>query len=152
MHLNKMDFVPTGKRIQSLSQCIGNCHIKIESIVEHQHTRRNPLTGQWILVCPHRMQRPWSGQEETPQKNDLPEFDASNPLCPGVVRSNGEVNYGHSRLIKKMKTIYSDSKIQNTNRHLFSPMIFQLYWKMYPHRHRMMIHFFKLVKLEVHAE
>lgn len=70
MHLNKMDFIPT----------------------EHQHTRLNPLTGQWILVCPHRMQRPWSGQEETPQENDIPEFDPTNPLCPGVVRSNGEKN------------------------------------------------------------
>lgn len=38
------------------------------------------------------MKRPWSGQQEAPQKNDLPEFDPSNPLCPGVVRQNGEKN------------------------------------------------------------
>jgi UDPglucose--hexose-1-phosphate uridylyltransferase len=38
------------------------------------------------------MLRPWSGQEEAAQKVDLPEFDPTNPLCPGVTRQNGEKN------------------------------------------------------------
>lgn len=38
------------------------------------------------------MKRPWSGQQEAAQKNDLPDFDPTNPLCPGVVRQNGEKN------------------------------------------------------------
>ena len=38
------------------------------------------------------MKRPWAGQQEAPQKNDLPEFDPSNPLCPGVTRPNGQTN------------------------------------------------------------
>lgn len=59
--------------------------------VEHQHTRLNPLNGQWVLVCPHRMQRPWSGQVEAAQINHIPEFDSKNPLCPGVTRANGQV-------------------------------------------------------------
>lgn len=39
------------------------------------------------------MKRPWSGQEEATEKVDLPDFDPSNPLCPGVARPNGKVNY-----------------------------------------------------------
>lgn len=38
------------------------------------------------------MKRPWSGQQEAPQKSDQPEFDPTNPLCPGVTRQNGEKN------------------------------------------------------------
>lgn len=43
-----------------------------------------------MLVSPHRLQRPWQGQqEEIPA--EVPEFDPKNPLCPGVTRANGEL-------------------------------------------------------------
>jgi len=49
------------------------------------------LTDQWVLVSPHRMKRPWKGQVEAPQEEDISVFDATNPLCPGGLRPNGVV-------------------------------------------------------------
>ncbi|XP_049807157.1 galactose-1-phosphate uridylyltransferase [Schistocerca nitens] len=59
---------------------------------DHQHIRYNPLKDEWVLVSPHRMKRPWSGQIERPQEEEIPEHDPNNPLCPGVTRPNGQIN------------------------------------------------------------
>nr|CAH7755492.1 unnamed protein product [Callosobruchus chinensis] len=58
---------------------------------EHQHIRYNPLKDEWVVVSPHRALRPWSGQVETTPTEQVPQFDPTNPLCPGVKRASGKV-------------------------------------------------------------
>jgi UDPglucose--hexose-1-phosphate uridylyltransferase len=56
------------------------------------HRRYNPLTREWILVSPHRMERPWLGQVEWVPEVALPAYDPDCYLCPGNARANGERN------------------------------------------------------------
>ncbi|KAB1157369.1 UDP-glucose--hexose-1-phosphate uridylyltransferase [Tenacibaculum aiptasiae] len=58
----------------------------------YSHKRYNILTGEWVLVSPHRAKRPWQGQEEDTTQNKRPTYDPSCYLCPGNTRANGEQN------------------------------------------------------------
>lgn len=56
------------------------------------HRRKNPLNGEWVLVSPHRNNRPWNGATEQNNEISLPEYVEHCPLCPGNMRANGESN------------------------------------------------------------
>jgi UDPglucose--hexose-1-phosphate uridylyltransferase len=62
------------------------------SLADIPHRRRNPLTGEWVLVSPHRTRRPWQGQVEPRTEDVRPAYDPTCYLCPGNVRANGERN------------------------------------------------------------
>jgi UDPglucose--hexose-1-phosphate uridylyltransferase len=59
---------------------------------EHPHRRFNPLTREWILVSPHRNQRPWLGQVEKVAAELPPTYDPACYMCPGNTRAAGQRN------------------------------------------------------------
>ena len=58
----------------------------------YPHRRKNILTGDWVLVSPHRTTRPWQGEISNTGSQTLAEYDADCYLCPGNKRANGETN------------------------------------------------------------
>jgi UDPglucose--hexose-1-phosphate uridylyltransferase len=65
-------------------------------ISEHPHRRYNPLTGEWILVSPHRAQRPWQGKVESTSPGQRLCYDADCYLCPGNARAGSQRNPQYS--------------------------------------------------------
>lgn len=59
---------------------------------EWPHRRYNALNGEWVLVSPHRTQRPWQGQTEPlPAPAGVP-YEPGCYLCPGNERAGGQRN------------------------------------------------------------
>jgi UDPglucose--hexose-1-phosphate uridylyltransferase len=61
-------------------------------LVSQPHRRFNPLTREWVLVSPHRTQRPWQGQVEDLAAEAVLAYDPTCYLCPGNARAGGERN------------------------------------------------------------
>jgi UDPglucose--hexose-1-phosphate uridylyltransferase len=59
---------------------------------ESPHRRWNPLRREWVIVSPHRTQRPWQGQTEETATPTAKSYDPDCYLCPGNVRAGGHHN------------------------------------------------------------
>jgi len=56
------------------------------------HRRQNLLTGEWVLVSPHRMGRPWQGETGESTPSAALAYDPACYLCAGNTRVGGVVN------------------------------------------------------------
>jgi UDPglucose--hexose-1-phosphate uridylyltransferase len=50
------------------------------------------LTGEWVLVSPHRATRPWLGHRDQRAQTTAPSYDPQCYLCPGNARAGGIFN------------------------------------------------------------
>jgi UDPglucose--hexose-1-phosphate uridylyltransferase len=85
---------------------------------EHPHKRKNILTGEYVLVSPHRMKRPWQGKVEALPADNRPAYDATCYLCAGNKRSDGTVNPNYTgayAFTNDFSALLSDTPSGNTN-------------------------------------
>lgn len=82
------------------------------------HRRLNILTGEWVLVSPHRTKRPWQGKVEDVTPDNRPEYDPKCYLCPGNDRADGDKNsdYTESFVFKNdFSALLEDTPLAETN-------------------------------------
>ncbi|WP_062062616.1 UDP-glucose--hexose-1-phosphate uridylyltransferase [Aquimarina longa] len=97
----------------------------MDLLKKQSHLRKNLLTGEYVLVSPHRMNRPWQGQEETIHNIKRPEYDNNCYLCPGNTRANGEKNPKYKSAFS-FKNDYAALQ-QNTQEFKLDDGLFQAY-------------------------
>ncbi len=66
--------------------------MSLSNLPSGPHRRYNPLLDEWVLCSPHRLKRPWQGQQDKPPPEQRPKYDPQCYLCPGNARAGGEQN------------------------------------------------------------
>jgi len=82
------------------------------------HSRLNILTGERILVSPHRSKRPWQGQVEELSLDKRPEYDPNCYLCPGNKRADGSENPDYKEsfvFVNDFSALLKDTEEGNIN-------------------------------------
>jgi len=70
--------------------------MNLDQLKDTPHRRFNPLTREWVLVSPHRTQRPWQGKVEKAPVEDAVHYDPNCYLCPGNARAGDAHNPKYS--------------------------------------------------------
>ncbi|MGA7293419.1 MAG: UDP-glucose--hexose-1-phosphate uridylyltransferase [Terriglobales bacterium] len=70
--------------------------MNFSDLASQPHRRLNPLTREWVLVSPHRTQRPWQGQVESAPAETILAYDPDCYLCPRNARAGGVRNPAYS--------------------------------------------------------
>jgi UDPglucose--hexose-1-phosphate uridylyltransferase len=63
----------------------------LSSASQFPNRRYNPLRRQWVLVSPHRTERPWQGEINAPSGFSEVQYDPDCYLCPGNKRAGGNL-------------------------------------------------------------
>ncbi|MFQ3597092.1 MAG: UDP-glucose--hexose-1-phosphate uridylyltransferase [Chloroherpetonaceae bacterium] len=92
------------------------------------HRRLNALTGDFVLVSPHRAKRPWQGKVEALSETARPAYDSGCYLCPNNLRANGERNppYAHVYVFDNdFAALLPDVRTQTFSNDLFHAQVVQ---------------------------
>jgi UDPglucose--hexose-1-phosphate uridylyltransferase len=69
------------------------------SLFSSPHRRFNSLTGDWVLVSPQRLDRPWLGMEDASPHESRLSYDPACYLCPGNLRTGGVRNPDYTQTL-----------------------------------------------------